>query len=126
MLDDRDQHHELGREQEDRRDEEDVRSVIGLVARGLDEQDLGERRAAREQQERHPHADAVALGLEPRGKRNPNRGRAGRDQHEVCDRLQRQPAASPFARLFAERKLRRHRAHARLTLARTYRMSSLS
>ena len=49
-------HDELGRQKQDRRDQEDVRRVIRLVRRMLDQKDLGDRRARRENDERRPDA----------------------------------------------------------------------
>ena len=72
VLDDRHHDHQLGREQQDRRDQEDVRRVVRLVARRLDERDLRQRGARRRRARRRATSDAVAA---PSGA---CRGRAGR------------------------------------------------
>ena len=65
VLNDRHHDHQLGREEQDRRDQEDVRRVVGLVAGRLDERDLRQRGAPGEEHEGEPGGDAVVGRLEP-------------------------------------------------------------
>ena len=77
VLDDGDDDDQLRRQEQDRGDQEDVRRVVRLVARRLDECDLCERGAGREQQERDPDARAVGPRSEAGERTGPRRARRG-------------------------------------------------
>jgi hypothetical protein len=83
VLDDRDDDDQLRRQKQDRRDQEDVRGVVGLVPRRLDERDLGQCGAGREQQERQPDLGAVGLRLESGNERRRDERSKQRDPDEV-------------------------------------------
>ena len=128
VLDDRDDDDQLRGQEQDRRDQEDVGCVVGLVAPRLHERRLRGGRAGHEQQEHDPNTRAVALGLEPRDERRCDEPRDDRDRYEVRGRREREPpgAARAGLRLLAEGNIGRNGAHAALTLGRPCRMFSLS
>ena len=127
MLHDRDHDDELGRQQEDRGDQEDVRRVVGLVPRSLDERDLGDGRADGEEHERQPDRGVVLLALKPRSEGQRDQDGDDRDRNEVRGRREREPApARAGIRALAELELGGYRAHGRLAIGRWCRMSSLS
>ena len=125
MLDDGDHDHELCRQEEDRRDQEDVRRVVGLVARRLHEGDLRDCGADREEDECQPEGDAVPLGLQPRRERQGREGRDDRDRGEVGSRRDGEVTAVR-AWIQPPAELGEVTAHGRLTIGRLCRMSSLS
>ena len=117
VLDDGDHDHELRREEENRRDQEDVRRVVGLVARRLHEGDLRDCGADREEDERQPDRDAVLLGLQPRRERQSREERDDRDCGEVGSRRDGEATAGrAWIRPLAE--LGEVTAHGRLTMGR--------
>ena len=119
VLHDCDDDDQLRRQEQDRGNQEDVRRVVRLVARRLDERDLCERGAGREQQERHPDLGAVGLRLEPRDERRRDEPGEDGDRDQVRGRRDREPpvsarASAPAARRRKPRgKRRSRRAHDR-------------
>ena len=78
VLHDGDDDDQLRRQEQDRGNQEDVRRVVRLVARRLDERDLCERGAGREQQERDPDLACCRPPSGAERRTAPRRARRGR------------------------------------------------
>ena len=89
-LHERDQHQQLGRQQQRRRDEEDHRGVVHEVARRLDREHLRDRRGRGQEREGEP-AVADARNLEIEAARGGDRRQA--EDQEIDLRTPRQPGA---------------------------------
>jgi hypothetical protein len=94
----RDEHDELGRQQERRRDQEDDRGLVRLVLPRPDEEELGDGGRCGQDQERDPVVPALVEAGQER--RRDCRSRAD-DEHQVDERCDRQ--ALPADRLTPRR-----------------------
>jgi hypothetical protein len=110
VLDDCDESHQLGREQERRRDDEDDGRVVGAAAAGLDCEALGDRDRDGEDRERRP---ARRVEPEPGDQRRRDRHGHGDDEPEIGDSRERKVSVVGVVRRSkVERRLEGDCAHA--------------